>query len=294
MKVSMHNWMRPEPLRKTVERLARFGYEGIEISGEPTLYPVEETRALLEEHGIECWGAVSIMTPGRGLTLSDRYLREGTVLYLQDCVRMVAGLGGKILTTVPATVGKTAPDASVEEEWRWAVDGLRRVADVAREYGVTLAIEPINRFETYFINRGEQALALADAVGEDVGICLDAFHMNIEETDPLATIRQAGSRLIDFHVADSNRKPPGSGHYDWKGTLATLREIGYRGHLTVEFVNPVERTILAGTRSDETAEGPATQLKFIQDHGGGVLSDEEYSEATAASIRYLRQLMGET
>jgi sugar phosphate isomerase/epimerase len=291
MKVSMHNWMRPEPIQTTISRLARFGYDGIEISGEPELYPVDETRALLDAHGLECWGAVSIMTAGRGLTLSDRYLREGTVLYLQDCVRMVAGLGGQILTTVPATVGKIVPDAPVEQEWGWAVDGLRRVADVARDYGVTLAIEPINRFETYFINRGEQALALANAVGDDVCVCLDAFHMNIEEVDALATIRQAGKRLIDFHVADSNRKPPGEGHYDWKATIETLVEIGFRGHLTVEFVNPVERTILAGASSDETAEGPASQLKFIQDHGGGILSDEEYSAATASSIQFLRGLM---
>jgi sugar phosphate isomerase/epimerase len=291
MKIAMHNWMRPEPLETTLERLARYGYDSIEISGEPHLYAVDETRALLDKHGVSCWGSVSIMTAGRGLTLGDRYLREGTVLYLQDCARMVAGLGGTILTTVPATVGKTAPDASVQEEWEWAVDGLKRVADVAREVGVTIAIEPINRFETYFINRGEQALALADAVGDDVCVCLDAFHMNIEEVDALAAIRQAGSRLIDFHVADSNRKPPGDGHYDWRGTVETLKDIGYKGYLTVEFVNPVERTILAGTRAEEGASGPASQLKFIQDHGGGVLSDEEYSAATEASIRYLRSLL---
>lgn len=291
MKIAMHNWMRPELLDTTLERLSRYGYDSIEISGEPHLYPVAETRALLEKHKIGCWGSVSIMTPGRGLTLADKYLREGTALYLQDCVRMVAGLGGKIMATVPATVGKIAPDASIEEEWSWAVGGLKRVADVARKLGVTIAVEPINRFETYFINRGEQALALADAVGDDICVCLDAFHMNIEEVDPLATIRQAGSRLIDFHVADSNRKPPGEGHYDWKGTVQTLKEIGYRGHLTVEFVNPLERTILAGTRADDAAEGPASQLKFIQDHGGGVLSDAEYSAATQASIGFLRKLL---
>ncbi|MBM3213390.1 sugar phosphate isomerase/epimerase [Candidatus Poribacteria bacterium] len=291
MKIGMHNWMRPEPLEQTVERLARFGYDAIEISGEPELYPIDETRKTLEKHGITCRGSVSIMTEGRGLTLADKYLREGTILYLQDCIRMVAGLGGQIMTTVPATVGKTAPDASIEQEWEWAVDGMKRVADVARKLGVQIAIEPINRFETYFINRGEQAVALADAIGEDIGICVDAFHMNIEEEDSLATIRSLGKRLLDFHVADSNRKPPGLGHVNWRDIVDTLKSVGYEGHLTVEFVNPVERTILAGTRADDSAEGPASQLKFIQDHGGGVLTDEEYSAATKASVDYLRALL---
>lgn len=291
MRIAMHNWMRPEPIETTLARLSRYGYDALEISGEPHLFRNAETRKLLDKHGIACWGAVSIMTEGRGLTLSDRYLREGTILYLQDCVRMVAELGGEILTTVPATVGKIAPDASIDEEWSWAVEGLTRVADVARKLGVTIALEPINRFETYFINRGDQALALADAIGDDIMVCLDAFHMNIEDVDAQATIRSAGKRLIDFHVADSNRKPPGDGHYDWAGTIRTLREIGFEGCLTVEFVNPVERTILAGTRADESAEGPASQLKFIQDHGGGVLSDEEYSAATKQSIDYLRSLL---
>lgn len=291
MKTAMHNWMRPETLETTVARLADCGYDAIEISGEPEKYPLDETRATLEKHAISCLGSVSIMTDGRGLTLGDKYQREGTILYLQDCVRMVGGLDGEIMTVVPATVGKIAPDASVEEEWAWAVEGMQRVAEVAAELGVKIAIEPINRFETYFINRGDQALALADAVGGDIGVCLDAFHMNIEEVDALAAIRQAGSRLLDFHVADSNRRPPGEGHYDWAGTLRTLDEVGYTGHMTVEFVNPIERTILAGTQEEAPAEdATAAELKFIQDHGGGVLSDEEYTAATKASIDYLKSL----
>ena len=72
-----------------------------------------------------------------------------------------------------------------------------------------IGLEPLNRFETYFLNRCEQALALADAVGGDCGVALDTFHMNIEESDLLGAIRAAGDRLVDFHVADNNRMPPG-------------------------------------------------------------------------------------
>ena len=291
MKTAMHNWMRPETLETTAARLADCGYDAIEISGEPEKYPIDETRATLDKHGLACLGSVSIMTEGRGLTLGDKYQREGTIAYLQDCVRMVGGLDGEIMTIVPATVGKIAPDGSVDEEWAWAVEGMKRVAEVADELNVAIAIEPINRFETYFINRGDQALALADAVSGNIGVCLDAFHMNIEEVDAIAAIRHAGSRLLDFHVADSNRKPPGEGHYNWAATLRTLDDIGYSGHLTVEFVNPLERTILGGTREEAPSEdATAAELKFIQDHGGGVLSDAEYTAATKASIDYLNSL----
>ena len=85
-----------------------------------------------------------------------------------------------------------------------------------------IGLEPLNRFETYFLNRCEQALALADAVGGDCGVALDAFHMNIEESDLLAAIRAAGDRLVDFHVADNNRMPPGHGALDWDAIVAEL------------------------------------------------------------------------
>jgi sugar phosphate isomerase/epimerase len=74
---------------------------------------------------------------------------------------------------------------------------------------VRLAIEPLNRFETYFITRGAQAMALAEAVGDECGVCLDAFHINIEEKDLYQTIVDCGPRLADFHVADNNRMPAG-------------------------------------------------------------------------------------
>ena len=67
IKVSMHNWMRPEPIETTIERLARLGYDGIEISGEPRVYDTKHVRGLLDQHGLECWGAVTLMTGGRDL-----------------------------------------------------------------------------------------------------------------------------------------------------------------------------------------------------------------------------------
>ena len=155
---------------------------------------------------------------------------------------MVKELDGTEITIVPSTVGKIVPDGTPEEEWSWCVESLKEIHEHANAAGVVIAIEPLNRFETHFVNRGEQALALADAVAPDVGVCLDCFHMNIEEVDLLETIRAIGPRLSDFHVADNNRMACGMGALDWPAIVGTLREINYDGALTVEFVAPIDRT----------------------------------------------------
>ena len=134
---------------------------------------------------------------------------------------MVAALDGTEMTIVPATVGKITPDGTPEKEWEWAVAGLKEIYDHSQPLGVKLAIEPLNRFETYFINRGAQAMALAEAVGDECGVCLDAFHINIEEADLFQAIVDCGPRLTDFHAADNNRMPAGIGDYDWKPRSST-------------------------------------------------------------------------
>ncbi len=150
------------------------------------------------------------------------------------------------------------------------VDATRECFAHSQKKGVRIAVEPLNRFETYFFNRAAQALALADAVSPDCGVCLDAFHLNMEESNMYDAIRLAGKRLFDFHVADNNRFAAGLGHLDWAKIVGTLREIGYDGALTNEFVAPVDRTP-AAIYPDMVEKNPVDispeQLKFIQDHG---------------------------
>jgi len=294
VRLAMHNWMRPEPLESTLARLARCGYDAVEISGEPERHEPAATARLLERHGIACWGAVTIMTPGRDLVAKDPAVRAATLQYMLACARLVRDLGGQVLAVVPSTVGKTRPEAEPEREWAWAVEGLRRLAEQCAAWNVRVGLEPINRFETYFLNRADQALRLAADVGPGVGVALDAFHLNIEDADPLAAIRSAGDRLFDFHVADSNRKTPGEGHFPWAAALEAMRGIGYQGCLTAEFVLPVDRSPLgARPASGSAAEGPASDLQFIRDHGSDLLSEEEYGAAVAATARYLRPLLPE-
>ena len=110
MHLSMHNWMRAEPIEVTITRLAKFGYSSIEISGEPDLYDTKHVKGLLDDAGLECWGAVTLMLGDRNLVAKDEAQRAASVKYVKDCITMVKELQGQEITIVPATVGKIIPD----------------------------------------------------------------------------------------------------------------------------------------------------------------------------------------
>jgi len=294
MHLSTHNWMRAEPLEVTLRRIKQFGYESIEISGEPTQYDTKETRKLLKEHGIRCWGAVTLTLGDRNLAAKDEGQRARSVDYVKSVLTMVSELEGEIITLVPSTVGKVLPDATEEEEWGWLVEATKECFAHSQKVGVKIAIEPLNRFETYILNRGDQALALADAVHPDCGVCLDAYHLNMEESNIYDAIRRAGKRLFDFHVADNNRFAAGLGHLNWPKIVETLKEIGYDGALTNEFVAPVDRTpavIYPEMVERNPVDISAEQLKFIQDHGSSVLTEKFYSDQMRITAETLLPLI---
>ena len=295
MHLSMHNWMRAEPLEVTVRRLARYGYESIEISGEPDQYDTAEVSRILKENRIRCWGAVTLMLDGRSLVAGEESAREESVRYVKDCVTMVKELDGHEMTIVPGEVGVVVPASTPEVEWGWAVEGMKEIYDHAQQAGVRLAVEPLNRFETYFVSRADQALALAEASGPECGVCLDAFHLNIEDADPFQAILDVGDRLVDFHVADTNRLACGMGHWDWARVVETLKQAGYDGALTVEFVAPIDRTPanpFPDALETEPVDISEEQRKFIEDHGSDLLSEAFYDSLVAKTAETILPLIG--
>ncbi len=294
MYICMHNWMRPEPIEVTIKRLSRLGYDGIQIMGEPRKYDWKEVRKLLDDHHLRCFGSVSIMLAGRDLIHGDPYYREMSVRYVKECLDMVAALGGDMFTLVPSEVGKVVAMADKDTEWGWAVENVRELALHAKKHGIRIGLEPLNRFETNFLNRHDQALKLAEDVNEaNVGVCLDAFHINIEEADWKEAILHTGPKLVDFHVADNNRRPPGEGSYNWVDVIRTLKEAGYtEGPLTAEFVVPVDRSPLGEAQEDSGTEASEAELKFIRDHGSDLMSDAAYSLHVENTIKHLRACGG--
>lgn len=294
MELSIHNWMRAEPVEKTIRRIAQLGYTKLEIQGEPSLYDTKKIGALLKEVGMTCWGSVTLMLEDRNLLAKDPAQRAKSVQYIKDVVTMVKELDGHMVSVVPGTVGKIVPDGRPDDEWKWAVEGMTQIYEYAESVDILLGIEPINRFETYFVNRGDQALALAREVGPRCGVCLDTFHMNIEEDDMFDAIRRAKGRLVGFHVADSNRMAPGMGTLNWPKIIGTLREIGYDDVLSVEFCAPLDRTP-ANPYPNSIDENPedlsAEQKKFLEDHGSSSVTEEFYTMLTRKSAETLLPLI---
>lgn len=286
--------MKVEPLEVTVKRLAKYGYKALEIQGEPYKYDTSEVKKLLDDHGVRCWGSVTLMLDERNLLAKDEDQRAKSVTYVKDCIRMVGALGGEVISVVPGTVGKVVPDSTPENEWDWCVSALKEINAYGRECNVKIGIEPINRFETYFVNRGAQALALAEAVASDCGVCLDIFHMNLEEDDPIGAIYEAGSRLVNFHVADNNRMACGMGSFDWPAIIKALKDVGYDGALSVEFCPPLDRTPANRFPGsvDSNPEGISdSERKFLEDHGSSVFSTDFYEMHVRRSAETLLPLI---
>lgn len=294
MELAIHNWMRAETIETTIRRVSAIGYTRLEVAGSPEHYNTKDIRKLMKDHGLACWGSVTLMLGERNLLARNEAQRAASVQYVKDVVKMVKELDGHMVSVVPGTVGKMVPDGRPEEEWKWAVDSMKEIYEYSEAAGIVLGIEPINRFETYFINRAEQALALAAEVGPNCGVCLDTFHMNMEETDMFEAIRKAKGKLAGFHVADNNRMAPGMGHLNWKKIIDTLGEVNYNSVLSVEFCSPLDRTPAnpyPGSIDEKPENLSPEQEKFLIDHGSSSVTEAFYTMLTKESYNTLSKLI---
>ena len=234
-------WVSPltdERLATLAPRVRDFGFDVIELPIENAGdWDPARARELLDELGLKATTA-AVMTPDRDLVSEDRAVIESTQQYVRAAVDMAARAGARTLAgPIYSPVGKTWPmDASERATTvRRLVENLRPVADHAAERGVTLALEPLNRFETSFMNTAEQVLEVVDRVASPaLGVLLDTFHMNIEEHDPAAAIRLCKGHLAHFHACGCDRGAPGSDQIPWRRIASALRDTGYGGPLVIE------------------------------------------------------------
>jgi D-psicose/D-tagatose/L-ribulose 3-epimerase len=260
MKYSISNWIYGvEPLRTTFERLKRYGYDGIELEGEPQEYHRQEVNQLCRAFDLEVLSIAGIYpwpTDERDLANPDPRVRERAVNYLEECVDFASAVGAPLIIVVPSAVAKASPVghfeseeewvAAAEREWNYALESVRTAAVYAEQEGIALAVEPINRYETFLVNNVDQGLRFVSGVGSRaVKLHLDTFHMNIEEKDPAEAIRKAGELLVNVHIADSNRQAVGRGHTDFEAIMRALQEIDYQGALALEPLPPVPDPYIA-------------------------------------------------
>jgi sugar phosphate isomerase/epimerase len=223
-------------LKNVVGNLAELGYDGIEILPyDPDEVDLSLCRAL--PGGM----AVSAVASGgisfhHGVTFLDpaEEKRAASLRLMKRYVRLAYDIGAP-LVLIGSAIGKI--DASIDREKATSrlADSLRTCAEYAADMNVSLALEPINRYERNFLNTVDDGLETIKLIGaENVHLLLDTFHMNIEEPSIGDSIRRAGKEAAHVHVADSNRWPPGFGHLNFESIIAALKEIGYQGFLSLE------------------------------------------------------------
>jgi D-psicose/D-tagatose/L-ribulose 3-epimerase len=221
-----------------VKKVRELGFDLIEICIEdPSTIDSARIKEALEENGI---GATvcGAFGPDRDASSEHEQVRKNTVNYLKTCIDIAAELGSPLVAgPMYSATGKTRLLSRDEraKQWALAVETLKPAAEYAAGRGIRLAIEPLNRFETDFINTVEQGLDLLGRIGSlNVGLLLDTFHMNIEEKDLPAAIREADSKVFHFHSCENDRGTPGTGHIEWEGVVSALSAISYPGPVVIE------------------------------------------------------------
>jgi sugar phosphate isomerase/epimerase len=220
-------------------KAAALGFDAVELFLEgPDAVAVEEIQALQEQHGL----AIAAVGTGagmvkHGLSLTDP-APEKRAAALDFVLRMI-DFGGRL--GAPAILG------SMQGKWGGAVSrdpaldfltsALQAAGEAAAEHGVPFIYEPLNRYETNLFNRLTPAADYLDDRGlKNIVLLADLFHMNIEERDIAAALREAARHVGHVHWADSNRQAMGLGHTDPAPIFAALREISYSGYLSAEIL----------------------------------------------------------
>jgi len=223
-----------------IRRAAELGYQGVEINlRDVGVEPLDDIVAATSARGLDIVAlgtGQSYLVDGLSVITPEAAVRDALVARLKRHIDFAARVGAQL--TMGGVFGSFAGDqASRREQYAGAVEVMRRLAGYARRDGVVIAVEPINRYETNFLNTVDQAKTFLDDVGErGLRLLLDSFHMNIEESDMGAAIAKAGALASHVHLADSNRLPPGAGHIDFSAILAALQGIGYSGFISGEFL----------------------------------------------------------
>jgi sugar phosphate isomerase/epimerase len=259
-----------ELIEQGIDRLARYGYDGVEFIGEPESLDAGLIKAELARHGTRASSVISIFTPERDIVSSNAEIRRAALDYLKGNIDFAESIGADIVTFTPTACMKISPEADLEQEWAWAVESAREAARYAADKDVTIAVEAWNRYETYLITRAHRAIEFVDEVGEpNIGVMADTFHMGIEEPDVAQAIRTIGSRLVHVHLADSNRAAPGYGHLDFKPIVQAIADTGYDGWISYELLPAAGDVwgVLSGAGApeflDEYSEASITHTKAI-------------------------------
>ncbi len=224
------------------EKIKEFGYDKVEIPVEdPSLINIGEVKKALDANGLQAIVCGAFGT-SRDLTHEDPQYHQTCFDYLEACFKIASELEtGFVAGPMYSAVGK-ARLVSPEQrkiEWNRAVTNLRKVCERARTYGLEIALETLNRFETDLINTAAELMQLINDINEpEAKALLDGFHLNIEEPSIEQAIRTVGSKLIHVQVSENYRGTPGTGQTNWAAWKKGLKAVNYSGTISIESFTP--------------------------------------------------------
>lgn len=221
-----------------LEKAAALGYQGVElVVSDPLRLGPQALLTQLANHGlVPAAVATGFVFGSRGLQLvnPDETVRSQAAQLLQDLVRLAHALNVSVVT-IGGFRGKAAPVGGLETAKKMLHESLRSAEPLAKELGITIALEPLRHAESDLLNSAEEVCRFIDEGGhEAVGLLLDVYHMMCVETDLPEVIRTYRDKLVHFHLADTGRKALGQGTFDFAPIEEALREIGYTGWQSVE------------------------------------------------------------
>lgn len=252
MRYGINTWVWTSPLtneefKAIAPKVAKIGFDWIEIPLEG-LEDIDyaQAAAVIQEHGlgISCTGALG---PDRDLISPDAAIRENAKAYVRGAIDAAQQLGAtNLVGPFYSAVGRTWQQTETERQsdLDLVVASLKELGAYAADHGVVICVEPLNRFETSFMNLASQVAELVDRVDSPgIAMMLDTFHMNIEERNSGDAIRLAGKRLKHIHTCESDRGAPGTGQVHWDQVAQAIKDIGYNGPLVIESFTPKVKSI---------------------------------------------------
>ena len=251
-----------------------WGFDTVEIPIEdPSHIDAKAVKAGLDQNGLVCGSVCACMGPDRDLRGEPEHQQTG-LTYMKTLIDQMVDLDcPSLIGPVYSAVGRAdaVPEDEYKQQWETVVKNLKELAAYAEDKGRTICLEPLNRFETDFINTCDQGLKmLTDVDSPALKLHLDTFHMNIEEKNQAAAIRKAGKALGHFHACGSDRGTPGGDHIAWPSIVGALKEIGYDKDVVIESfttdVKVIARAAAIWRRIEPTRDEIAVKgLKFLKE-----------------------------
>ena len=257
-----------------IEKAKSLGFAVLDINvAHPERFPTEAVRDKVKEVGIEVVTTIGLPRDSNPIDLNPETRRNG-IETLKKLVDINIEIGSKILGgVIYAAWGYLTGRPRTEDEWKWSVESMQEVALYAKSKSdMIIAVEPVNRFETHFLNIAEDAVRYCQDVGTgNLKVHLDTFHMIREELSFTGAVETCGKEYLGYiHTCENNRGIPGTGLIPWKEFFTALRKIGYRGPLVIESFDPgfeeLNRLCAIWRKFAETGEELALEgLKNLKD-----------------------------